>query len=61
MTTLSKSQMQELDGEGFLDGLICGAAVGLAVALTVSPDPVSKAVVTAAWVAAVGTCGVAFT
>ena len=61
MTVLSKSQMQGLDGEGFFDGLVCGAAAGLAVALTLSPEPVSKAVVTSAWVGAIGACGVAFT
>jgi len=59
MTALSKSQMQELDGAGFWEGIVCGTAIGLAVGLSVSPDPVSKVVVTASWLAAVGACGIA--
>lgn len=61
MTALKEAQMRELDGEGFWEGFVCGAAAGLAVGMTVSPEPYSKLLLTSAWGAAVGACGVAFT
>ncbi len=61
MTTLSAIEMQKLGGEGFWQGVVCGAAAGLAVGLTISPEPYSKLVVTSAWVTALGACGIAVT
>lgn len=60
MTTLSTSQMKGIAGDGFWEGMVCGAAAGLAVGMTVSPDPISKVGLLAAWVGAAGACGLAF-
>ena len=60
MTAMTASQMRELDGEGFWDGLACGAATSFALAMTLSPDPITKIGIASAWTSAVATCGNTF-
>jgi hypothetical protein len=60
MTALSASQMRDLEGEGFWDGLACGTSASFALALTLSPDPVTKIGLASAWTAAVVACGNTF-
>jgi len=61
MTTLTAPQMRRIDGEGFFEGFSCGAATSVALALTLSPDPITKIAVASAWLTVIGTCGVAVT
>ena len=60
MTELTTTQMQSINGEGFWEGFRCGAAASIAIAATLSPEPVSKVALASVWTAAVGTCAIAF-
>ena len=60
MKTLNAMQLRQYDGEGFWDGLICGASAGYIVFALLSPDPLSKLGLARAGVMAVGSCGSAF-
>ena len=57
MTALSAPQMRQIDGEGFWEGLACGATSSFALAMTLSPDPFSKISLAAAWTSVVAACG----
>ena len=61
MIVLTTEQMRAIDGEGFWEGFLCGAATSIAIGATLSPDPVTKLVLGSAWTTAIGTCGIAFT
>ncbi len=60
MTTLSASQMRDIDGEGFWDGFLCGASATFAIGMTLSPEPISKLALGSIWGTALGSCGSAF-
>lgn len=61
MTRLTAVQMQSINGTGFWEGFRCGAATSIAIAATLSPEPVSKIALSSAWAAVLGTCALALT
>lgn len=59
MRELTIEQMQTIDGAGFWEGFLCGAGIMGSIAVTISPEPVSKLTAYGVYTGTLAACGMA--
>ena len=61
MQELSIEMVQQIDGEGFWGGFLCGAGLAASAYVLFTPDPVGKLAMYTVLTSTAGACGLALT